>query len=211
MLFFKSKKGKKEESKKIVLQNPKILEVNLIKGEIRILFDWQKNITILFAVLFVTGIFVAEIYYGLDWWQKQEIAQAKILDKDIAMVNLEISKIRGMADEALAYKDKSIAVTKILDEHIYWSNFFDWLEKNTLSTVKLGGFSGGTNGIYSLSARALTYAEVSWQVKTFLDDPFVKKAEVISVSAGLKDKITGIDPGTSFTINLEVKPDIFKK
>ncbi len=211
MLFFKQKKGKKEETKKNTLQNPKILEVNLIRDEVRISFDWNKNISILMVVVFITGFFIAEVYFGLDWWEKQEIIHAQSLNDNISQVNREIGKIKAKADEALVYKDKSIEVSRLLNSHIYWSNFFSWLEKNTLSTVKYDSFGGDTKGIYNLSAKALSYAEVSWQVKAFLNNQFVKKVEVLSVTAGSKDKKKEAENGVNFTLSFELNPDIFKK
>jgi len=212
MLFFKPKKGKQEETKKNLLQNPKILEVNLIKDEVKISFDWNKNISILMVVLFITGVFVAEIYFGLNWWEKQEIVRAQTLEDDILKVNRDITKIKGTADAALNYKDKSVELSRLLNEHIYWSNFFNWLEKNTLSTVKFDSFGGDANGKYSLNAKAISYAEVSWQVKAFLNDPLVKKVEVTSVnsSAG-KDKGKTADSGVNFSLSFELDPAIFKK
>jgi hypothetical protein len=213
MLFFKRKKSnKKEEIKKNILQNPKILEVNLIRDEVRISFDWNKNLSILMAVLFVVGIFVVEIYFGLNLWEKQELVKIQALSDDITTLNREMSNIKSKADEALAFKDKSIELGRLLNEHIYWSNFFNWLEKNTLSTVKYDGFSGNTNGTYSLNARALSYAEVSWQVKAFLNDPIVKKVEVLSVNSALsKDKEKAGETGVSFSLSFELNPEVFKK
>ncbi len=211
MLFFKPKKGKKEETKKNTLQNPKILEVNLIRDEVRISFDWNKNISILMVVIFITGFFVAEIYFGLDWWEKQELIKAQSLNDNISQVNREMSKIKAAADEALAYKDKSAQVSRLLNDHIYWSNFFNWLEKNTLSTVKYDSFGGDALGTYSLNAKALSYAEVSWQVKAFLSNQYVKKVEVATVSSAAKDKKTNATPSVNFSLNFTLNPDIFKK
>lgn len=213
MLFFKRKKSnKKEEIKKNVLQNPKILEVNLIRDEVRISFDWNKNLSVLMAVLFVVGIFVVEIYFGLNVWEKQELVKIQALSDDITTLNREMSNIKSKADEALAFKDKSIELGRLLNEHIYWSNFFNWLEKNTLSTVKYDGFGGNTKGTYSLNAKALSYAEVSWQVKAFLNDPIVKKVEVLSVNSALsKDKEKAGETGVSFSLSFELNPEVFKK
>jgi len=211
MLFFKSKKENQEKIQKNIFQNPKILEVNLIKDEVRISFDWNKNISVLLFVLFIAGFFIAEIYFGLDWWEKQEIAKAQSLNDNISQVNREISKIKATADEALAYKDKSVEVGRLLNEHVYWSNFFSWLEKNTLSTVKYDGFSGNTDGIYSLSAKAYSYAEVSWQVKALAKNEFVKNIEVLSVLSGKTGKLKTAESGVNFSLSFELNPDIFKK
>ncbi len=212
MPFFKRKTGKKEEPKKNLLQNPKILEVNLIKDEVKISFDWSKNLSILLIVLFISAAFITEIYLGLDLWEQEENQKVKALEDNIIVVNRDISKIKAMADEALSYKDKSMELSRLLSEHIYWTSFFNWIEKNTLSTVKFDAFSGDTKGVYSFSAKALSYAEVSWQVKAFLNDPLVKKVEVASVNSAIsKEKGKEANNGVSFSLSFELNPEIFKK
>lgn len=210
MLFFNQKKNKQKEIKKNIAQNPRILDVNLIRGEVRIGFDWNKNILILLVVLLIIAAFITEIYFGLDWWVGQEAAKAQTLTASISQVNSDIKKIQSKADEALIYKAKSVEVSRLLSSHIYWTNFFNWLEKNTLSTVQFDGFSGGIDGVYSLNAKALSYAEASWQAKSFLSDPLVKKAEVLQVNS-ISAKEKGSSAGVTFPISLELNPAIFKK
>jgi len=215
-MFFSKKKKTKESIKRNPLQNPKILEVNLIRDEVRISFDWGKNISVLVLVLFIAGLLVAEVCYGLNWWEQQENLKSQALADEISKVNQEINQIKSKSDEALSYKDKSNELGRLLNEHIYWTTFFSWLEKTTLNTVSYGSFSGDTTGIYSLSAKALDYAQVSWQVKSFSDSSLVKKVEVLSVaSASSKDENkgtgNGTDKGVNFSLNLEVDPIIFRK
>ena len=209
-MFFLKKHNRKEDNKRSSLQNPKILEVNLIKDEVGISFDWNKNLSVLVIVLFITSLFVAEIYFGLDWWEKQEILNAQVISEDIAQVSREISEVRTKTEDAIAYRDKTIEVTRLLDEHIYWSNFFSWLEKNTLNSVKFGSFGGDLTGIYSLDAKTKTFAEVSWQVKALLNDPLTKLAEVTQ-AASSASKGDDQEAEVSFTLMLEVSPEIFKK
>jgi cytoskeletal protein RodZ len=212
-MFFSKQKKTKEEIKKNPLQNPKILEVNLIRDEVRIGFDWGRNISVLLLVLFIAGLLVAEVYYGLTWWEQQENLKSQALADEISKVNQEISQIKNKSDEALSYKDKSNELGDLLSKHIYWTTFFSWLEQNTLNTVSYGSFSGDTTGVYSLSAKALNYAQVSWQVKAFSDSPLVKKVEVLGVtSASAKDKNQqAIASGVNFSMDLEVDPIIFRK
>lgn len=211
-MFFSKQKKRKTEVRKNLVQNPKILEVNLIKDEVRIGFDWNKNISLLLFVLFIVGIFIGEIYYGLDWWKGQEDIKSQAIADEVKIVTQDINQIKDKSDEALVYKDKSVELGHLLDNHIYWSSFFSWLEKKTLSTVSYSDFSGKTDGTYSLSAKARSYAEASWQVKSFSDDDFVKKVDVLNVaSLSAKDKDKIIDNGVSFNLELEVNPAIFKK
>lgn len=218
MLFLKPKKKESEGgAKKAAPQNPKILEVNLIKGEVRIAFDWRRNISVLVITLIVAGAFIAEIYFGLDLWAKQEEARAQVLADEITRLSNDVKDARAKAESALEYKDKSMEVSRLIDNHIYWSSFFDWLEKNTLSTVKFDGFDGTTDGNYTLQATAPSYQDVSWQVKALLDDPLVKKATVTEVSSGeeggaqAEEGIVSGKRNVSFVLELEVSPEIFKK
>ncbi|MFA5184037.1 MAG: hypothetical protein WC456_00760 [Patescibacteria group bacterium] len=209
MFLLKRKPNKTEGRAGGFLQNPKILDVNLVKDEVQISFDWRKNGLTLFLVLAIAALFVGEIYFGLDQWEKQEARRTQILEEQVALTNAEISKLKNQIGAALAYKEKSAAFSDLLDNHVYWTNFFSWLEKNTLSSVKYEQFSGGLDGLYVLNATAKTYADVSWQVRSFLKDPLVEKATVASAEATSEgEDLTG---DLNFTITLQVKPEIFKK
>ncbi len=211
-MFFHKNKKTKEDTKKNPLQNPKILEVNLIKGEVKVVFDWGRNISVLLLVLLVAGLLVTEVYFGLNWWAEQENLKSLELSGEIAKVGQEVNKIKSGADEALSYKDKSNSLGRLLNNHVYWTTFFSWLEKNTLNSVSYDGFSGDTSGKYSLSAKAFSYAQASWQTKVFSDSSLVKKVNILNVaSASAKDKGSTGNEGVNFSIELEVDPTIFRK
>ncbi|MFA6194817.1 MAG: hypothetical protein WC719_03690 [Patescibacteria group bacterium] len=208
MFLQKGKLNKKEEMRKHELQNPKILEVNLIKEEADISFDWNKNLLVLALVLFLAGLLVTEVYFGLNWWEAQEAAQLQVLSDKVVKLDAEAAAFKKSASTALSYKEKSAVFTDLLNNHIYWSNFFSWLEKNTLSSVRYEGFAGSIDGVYSLSATADSYADISWQVKAFLNDPIVQQVQVVNAaSAKSKTKANRV----SFSILLKVNPTIFKK
>ena len=239
MLFLRSKKDKQGNIKKAPAQNPRILEVNLIKGEVHIPFDWKRHLAIFLLTIIVAAAFIAEIYFGLNLWAKQEMVKADKLTAEITVLSGEVKAMQEKADAALLYKAKSSEVSRLLDQHIYWTNFFAWLEANTLSTVKFSGFSGDTEGTYTLEATTGRYQEVSWQVKALLDSPVVKKASVLQVSSSetagkvlSADEIadltedeeasnqatttpgqitTGGEKFVNFSLSLEINPDIFKK
>jgi hypothetical protein len=209
MLFSKNPSHRTGDNKKDSFSNPKILEVNLIKGEARVLFDWRKELLVLLVIFLIAGSLVAELYFGLDWWGREEMANAQLLSNQIDALNRDIAQIKGQTDAALTYQAKTAAVGQLLTNHIYWTKFLRWLEKDTLSSVKYAGFSGDLTGLYNLAANAPSYAEVSWQAKAFSDDPLVEKVEIIS--AGGVGKDAKAQSGINFPLSLQVKPDIFKK
>ena len=211
-MFSLKLKTKKKEARPALVSNPKILEVNLIKSDSGVSFNWGKNLTTAFLVFFIAGVVIAEIYFGLDWWENQEIAKTQVTEQEITKLNHDISTLNNQANEALRYKEKVLALSGLLNNHIYWSNFLGWLEKNTLSSVQYEGLSGNISGTYSFVAVSKTYADVSWQTKAFLNDPMTKKVTVdTAASSQSKDKGKETAPQVDFTINLEVNPAIFKK
>ncbi|MDI3496495.1 MAG: hypothetical protein PWQ35_516 [Patescibacteria group bacterium] len=229
MKLFKRKADDKLNS---VLKNPKILEVNLIKEEAQMEFNWRRNLRSLFFALGVTLFIIIEIYYGLDWWQKDEEARLAGTQAQIKTISGEIATMRESAKDALSYQAKTKEIEGLFANHIYWTNFFSWLEKNTLSTVSFNAFSGDLEGEYSLSGTANTFAEVSWQAKKMLEAPFVKEVEILNASFGetkskeeLEEEIAEAEnqtedgivvvppspPTVSFTLDLTIDPEIFHK
>jgi len=209
-MFSLPKKFKKQEGKiGGSLQNPRILEVNLVKDEVSVFFDWRKNISLLVLVLCVAALLVTEIYFGLDWWEAQEAARSQTLHDQAAKAGEEVNALKKKISAPLTYKAKSAAFSQLLNNHVYWTNFFNWLEKNTLSSVRYKDFNGGVDGVYILTATAQSYADVSWQVKAFLNDPITKEVLVTQVDSNQKAKDAAGE--VSFKLNLQVNPAVFRK
>ncbi len=210
MKFFTKKLNnnfKKEDS----LINPKILEVNLIKDEVGIEFEWGRHLLPLFLSLIFSALLVAEIYYGLDWWQKQEEQKTIALNDEYKIVSRQISNINAKSNDVIVFKDKLQITKKLADSHVYWTDFFDWLEKSTLNSISYGGFSGDLTGKYSLGATAKTFSDISWQVKAFKDNKFIDSVRVDSGSSGRADEkaVVNSNNPVSFSLDLKVKKDIF--
>ena len=74
MALFKKRKQKNYNDNKS-LKNPKILDLNLIKEEVSLDFNWRKNISSLLFILGIVAFVILEIYFGLNWWQKDEEAR----------------------------------------------------------------------------------------------------------------------------------------
>jgi hypothetical protein len=213
VLNFVSKKNKKAVKKKSgSSQNPKILEVNLIKNEMQIAFDWNRHLgTLLFAVV-VTMLFVAEIYIGLNWWTDYEGKRVLASEEKFNQVSQNIRDLKTESNEILAFKKRVDAADSLLENHIYWTNFLNWLEKNTLSTVTYSGISGGIDGVYDLAATANAFREVSWQTRAFMADSSVISVRVDQASLQKSDNVEGDTSSDTvgFSLNLEVNPQIFK-
>lgn len=208
-MFSWKTKNNQERKTSGLLKNPKILEVNLVKDNVLVSFDWGANLLVLALTLVIASVLVAEVYYGLSWWNDQELLKIETLQSQVDKISLEANQSKQQAAAALSYKDRSLIFTSLLDNHVHWTNFFSWLEHKTLGDVQYDGFSGDLSGTYSLTASTKNFADVSWQVNSFLKDDLVKKVTVSSAAFGKgADKTKAGVVG--FSISLEVKPDIFK-
>lgn len=214
----KEEKKKKSFQKPVDLRNPEVLDVNLVRDEIIIFFNWKKNLIISFLLIILACLFIYEISTGLDYWEEVESLKAEKIEKQIEELKKEVVELNNKANNALLFKEKSLTFSKLLDNHIYWSNFFKWLENNTLNTVKYSGFNGTISGFYSLTATAPTYAEASWQAKVLKESPYIKDVEISSVNLIEHTEITEEESGeiieTSyknvlFTVNFQIEQSIF--
>ena len=132
----------------------RVLEVNLVKGEIVKFFDWQRGILIILVAVFATMTVLSMAYWGISWWESSSQSEK---NNNYLQQYYKLSKqIRNESAsyfcKVLAFKNKLDQVNFLLERHIYWTNFFSFLEDNTLSNVYFSGFSGMVNGTYSLSA-----------------------------------------------------------
>lgn len=193
-------------------QNPKILEVNLIRDEMPAVFELKKHAGSLFFAILVTVLFVAEIYLGLNWWSTYENSRLEKSQTRFNTVSEEIRQMKSASDQVNAFKQRVDLADSLLSRHVYWSNFFTWLESNTLSSVNYKSFDGTVDGEYELEATTNAFRDISWQSRLLLADPNVISAHVDSGSGERSENEEGVveDGAISFSINLKVKPDLFK-
>ncbi len=177
--------------------------VNLVPSSVQVK-SW-KQITTLFIIALVSSlVIVAIFYFGLLTWNTTlEVNRAETLDK-IEEIEQKLLDL-GKDNKEINKKGKEISlVYQVLNKHIYWSNFFNLLEKYSLSEVYYTSFSAGNNGAITLDAVAKTYADVGRQLK-ILQQPeakeFAVEAEISSASV--------TDEGVSFTVTLVLNPDLF--
>lgn len=210
MLNLKSQKNSKKNQAGFS-QNPKILEVNLIRDEMPVSFELKKHIGTLFFTLLVTVLFVAEVYIGLNWWSTYENARLEKSQNRFNTVSEEIRQMKSASDQVSSFKERVELADSLLNRHIYWSNFFTWLEGNTLSSVSYQGFDGTIDGEYELAAVTNAFRDLSWQSRVLLADPLVISARVDSGSGGISDKEEEAKEvgEISFSLSLKVNPDIF--
>ena len=205
----KEEKDVVKESSNHEFEKSSILEINLVKDEINVYFDWYKNIAFLVVFVFLSFVLVGEVYLALIWWQEENNSTVSQEAGRFIELSEETKKIRGEAEEALTFQTKLNRANYILDKHIYWSNFFDYLERNTLENIQYISFEGDILGDFSIPAISDSFPSLGQQVYQLQSDPNTIK---VSIDSGekLESEEENLEQ-VEFNINLKVDPVLFKK
>lgn len=200
-----NQKKKQEKSGSTKWEKLSIAGTNLIKGEIISFFDWRKKISVLLIAAISAFLIIAVVYAGLIFLERREKNKGRYFVDKINEMNQSIGQAEDYIKEILVFKEKMKLAEELLGRHIYWTNFFEFLEKDTLADIYYSGFSGNVDGEYILSATAKSFSAIAQQVKTMQGDSDVEQAKVSGGQSGKEGS------GVGFQLELSVNPDIFKK
>ncbi len=189
---------------------PAVLKTNLVGGEDASGFEWKKNISVLAINIMSAFLIIAVVYAGLIVWKKYASNQSEFLIEESGTITQKIITLEKELDASKVdnFNDKLKLARSLLDKHIYWSNFFGLLERDTLRNVYYSGkFSGDMSGEYNLGAVTDNFQTIADQIKVMrLDEDVVDVGVAGGESAG---KATGGSGGVSFRIDLKVNPGLF--
>lgn len=202
-----AKKQAKPREENQEWENPDILETNLIKDEIVSFFDWRKGATNLLITCLFPCFIIGAIYGFLFFWGQQINLKNQDIINKINKTNQQIEELEAEVKDILFFNKKLNIAGQILDNHIYWTNFFEFLENYTLSDVFYDSFSGGINGDYILTAHAKDFWTIAQQIKIMRADNNVIMVSASSGQSSAEDGEEG--SGVGFKLELSVKPDIF--
>lgn len=195
------------EPAKIEEKPLKVIETNLIKGEIITFIDWHKKIVVLINVVLIPIFLIAVIYIGLMSYQKQSQAKIQEQTKKFNELTEKIKQAEVGLKDITEFQTRLGIVSKVFAKHIYWTNFFRFLEDNTIKDVYYSGFGGDTGGKYSLDAVASTFSNISEQVDILrnnhkITDVQTSGGQFIPGDGANKTKV-------KFTLDLSILKDIF--
>lgn len=132
--------------------------------------------------LIIVLILVLMVYAGLLIYEK--VFLKKQIDK-ISSANAQLTLEERIADIKKVIKtDRKLdLLNQLLNSHIYFSQFFKFLEDNTLSKIYFNKFSASLAGqTVSLSGKAASYSELAKQIKTFSEQKEINKVDVSDIT-----------------------------
>ena len=107
-----------------------------------------------------------------------------------------------MNKEIKSLGEQIILVYNVLNKHIYWTNFFELLEKYTLEDVIYKGFAAGMGGEITIDAVGINFDSVAKQLKILeQSENFITNVEISSAILS--------EEGVEFSITLSLDPNLF--
>ncbi len=214
----KKKEAKKEEEvfrKKFPFnkKQDKSRELNFIleeySGALRVAI-LRKFIFLLIIVIFYLSLaFFFQLF--LDYNRSELEKKYYELISRNEKIKLKIVKNLKYKKEAEKLNAKLLKVQYLLDNHIYWSNLFKFLEEYTLQTVYYSNFESGGVKQITLKARTKSFEELSKQLDLFRSSDDIEKVKIDS-GTFLKDSQDNESEGyVIFRVTLEFKDNFMKK
>lgn len=165
----------------------------------------QLIVSFLISILLGVGAWGGVYLYGGK--EREAVQQVRI---QRAAVEDEISNIEKNKTALLAYQTRLTSFNNLFKNHIYWTQFFEELEKYTLPNVTYDAISISTNYKTSLSAHTTDYASVGKQLIAFQGaKSFITSVEITSANAALSP--AGVITGVNFSIQLAIDPSVVAK
>ena len=184
------------------------LEVNLIPEDVLMQLSPQKKLVNLLLVIIVVAVATVLVYYSLDWYQNRKADQIETAKSELESVNNKISSFESKKEQALDLQLRFTVANKLIDKHIYWTQFFSKLEEYTLPTVYFTGFAGDVSGKLTLKAVAKDLPAIAEQLAVLeRANDFIIDSKIYSVTA--QTSSSGEVTGFNFNLELELVEDLF--
>lgn len=202
---FKDKKDEEDNAKE------SFLDVDLIPRDLsgKPDLELKKKLFKSGSIVFLSLIIISLGYLGITWYKLRILQQKKAMEEEISLLNIQIAGYESEKSGALKIQDRVKIVRQLLDHHIYWTKFFETLQKHTLKDVYYVNFAMTGQDRLVISAVAKDYESIAKQLVAFEEaNDFIKNVKIDALSANI-DSEEGLYKGVNFNINLEFQPGVF--
>ena len=148
-------------------------------------------------------IFVAGVYAGLFILGQVFVRQDHDLSEQLAIAEAKFKEVQKQNNSLINSTKQLAQLDSLFKAHIYWTKFFNALEKITIPQVYYNDINASLDGTVAISATADSYLSVAKQYLAYQNNPQAIKQVNISNLSGNQDE------GVKFVIILEVNPGLF--
>ena len=141
----------------------------------------SRLLFLIISVVVISVIFFISRLYG-NWHFGKLESQVEYLKREIVLLEAQSTPFLEDRDNITALTSKATKVKGVLDNHTYWSNFFDLLEVHTVPDVYFGDFMASAGDSVQLIATSRDLIYLAQQVIAFNDAPnFIKEVEISNI------------------------------
>lgn len=171
--------------------------------------DIKRGLLILALVIIVETIIVGGVNFWLTNSISKKIAEREELNQRIAALNKTVAE-RGKEMSAVIDMDRQIQTSlDALNQHVYWTSFFRFLEDNTRPNVRFFRFAGDVDSsMFTIDIMGKTYRDVAEQIVVFRENPMVLYVRATSASAIIAQ--AGAVEGVSSSLVIKLKPEVWR-
>jgi len=187
------------------------VEVNLLPRQVEIREVTPGKYTfVLLNTALATLVVAGLLYWGFVWYMGSVSEKINTIGAEIKTTQQEIVGSEEKVQEALAFRRKIFLTNAILSNHIHWSNFYDFLERNTYDKVYFLDMQGEEDGRIILSGVAEDFASVGKQLEIFEQaEEYVQRANVDMAQLQAGEAEAG-EKSVYFNLYLQLKPGLLK-
>lgn len=161
------------------------------------------------AIATVAAVALSALAYGGAYWyvsgKKRQVAELDARAKAAADGMLAL---RERLAEARTEAKRLKNIRTLLDEHLVWTEFFGFLEKNTHKDIAFTQFSTQGLDTVTMQAEALDYRAIAEQVQALSSAPGVTEVKAGGISALVAP--TGQITAVKLTLTLKFSPEMIR-
>lgn len=179
--------------------------VDLIPEAVKVR-SWRQILRLL-AITFISFSMVIVIFYAFLFYQAKKL-ETKRNENYAQITSLErkIVDYKKLNDDITRLGNQIKTTHKLISLHIYWTNFFQLLEKYTIEGVYYLGLKAGTNGAMTLEASVSDYDTLAKQIKILQQEEAKEFVTYVDVpGATFNEKTKKID----FSMHIILNPSLF--
>jgi hypothetical protein len=171
--------------------------------------DLKRGLLIIALVIIVETIIIG----GVNLWVMQntskKVAERDELNQRIAALNQTVAD-RGKEMSSVIDMDRQIqASLENLNQHVYWSSFFSFLEDNARPNVRFTRFTGDVDSsMFTIDILGKSYRDVAEQIVVLRENPSVMYVRATSASARVGQ--AGEVEGVTSSLVIKLKPEVWR-
>lgn len=144
------------------------------------------------------------LFVGLALYQQKISGQEEEVTAKVNESEMVYNQLKAKEEALSAWSKKVAAIQTLLDNHVYWTNFFAKLQQITSPAVYYKDINTAVDGTVTLSAVASSYLAVAKQYLAYQQaDQIIKEVKIANLAGDANSGEIG------FSVNLRFFPEVF--